>query len=123
MAYDEFLAEHIRNYFTEKHLNFFEKNMMGGRVFMLNDKMCCGIHYDKKRNCDLLMARVGSAVAEKLMKRKGCHPMDFTGRPMKGYVFVTAEGFDTDEELEYWIQLCIDFNPLAKASKKRKKKS
>lgn len=71
MAYDEFLAERIRNYFTEKHLNFFEKNMMGGRVFVLNDKMCCGIHYDKKRNCDLLMARVGSIVAEKMMKRKG----------------------------------------------------
>ena len=70
MAYDEFLAERIRNYFTEKHLNFYEKNMMGGRVFMLNDKMCCGIHYDKKRNCDLLMARVGSAVPEKIDETK-----------------------------------------------------
>ena len=42
MAYDTYLAERIRQYFTEQQLNFFEKKMMGGLVFMLNDKMCCG---------------------------------------------------------------------------------
>ncbi len=46
--------------------------------------------------------------------------MDFTGRSIKGYVFVTPEGFDMEEDLDYWLQLCLDFNPLAKASKKRK---
>ena len=46
--------------------------------------------------------------------------MDFTGKPMKGYIFVAAEGFDLDADLEYWIQLCLDFNPLAKSSKKKK---
>lgn len=122
MAYDDYLAERIRNYFTEKHLNFYEKNMMGGLVFMLNDKMCCGIHYDKKRNCDLLMARVGSTVAEKMMKRKGCYPMDFTGRPMKGYVSVDPDGFDLDEDLVFWLDHCIAFNPKATMAKKRKKK-
>ena len=65
MAYDTYLAERIRQYFTEQQLNFFEKKMMGGLVFMLNDKMCCGIHFDKKRNCDLLMARVGGRSCSK----------------------------------------------------------
>jgi len=46
--------------------------------------------------------------------------MDFTGRPMKGYVFITPDGFDLDIDLEYWLQLCLDFNPLAKRSKKKK---
>ena len=46
--------------------------------------------------------------------------MDFTGRPMKGYVFVDPLGFDMDDDLEYWIQLCLDFNPIAKSSKKKK---
>ena len=41
---------------------------------------------------------------------------------MKDYVFVTPDGFDSEEDLQYWIQLCIDFNPLAKASRKKKKK-
>ena len=113
MAYDDYLAERICHYFTEKHLNYFEKKMMGGLVFMLNDKMCCGIHYNKKRNCDLLMARVGSTVAEKMMTRKGCYPMDFTGRPMKGYVSVDPDGFELDEDLVFWLDHCIAFNPKA----------
>lgn len=46
--------------------------------------------------------------------------MDYTERPMKGFIFVTPAGFDMDEDLEYWIQLGIDFNPFAKSSKKKK---
>lgn len=120
MAYNEYLADRIRQLFKEKNANYLEKNMMGGLCFMVNEKMCCGIHFDKKREMDLLMARIGETVYEDAMKRKGCQPMDFTGRPMKGYVFVTEEGFDLDADLNHWIQLCLNFNPLAKASKKRK---
>ena len=47
--------------------------------------------------------------------------MNFTGRPMKGYVFLTDDAIDLESDLEYWVQLALDFNPLAKASKKRKK--
>jgi hypothetical protein len=46
--------------------------------------------------------------------------MDFTGRPMKGYVFVSDEGFETDTDLDFWVEKCLAFNPLAKANKKRK---
>jgi len=120
MAYSEYIADRIHQILQEKRVNFYAKKMMGGLCFMVDHKMCCGIHYDKKWETDLLMARIGEEAYTKAIEREGCHPMDFTGRPMKGYVFVTADGFDLDEDLEYWIQLCLDFNPMAKSSKKRK---
>ena len=120
MAYDEHLADRIRQIFQEKCTEVVEKNMMGGLCFMLNEKMCCGIHFDKKRQIDLLMARIGEEAYAEAIERAGCHPMDFTGRAMKGYVFVDENGFDGDEDLSHWLQLAIDFNPLARASKKRK---
>ena len=122
MAYDEFIADRIRNAFREKNVDFDEKKMFSGLCFMVDDKMCCGVHYDKKKESDLIMARIGEEAAVDAMKRDGCHPMDFTGRPMKGYVFIAPDGFDSDEDLEHWIRLCVNFNPLAKASKKRRKR-
>ena len=122
MAYDEHLADRIRQSFQEKRTEVVEKNMMGGLCFMLNEKMCCGIHFDKKRQIDLLMARIGEEAYIDAIERIGCHHMDFTGRAMKGYVFVDENGFGDDENLNHIIQLAIDFNPLAKASKKPKKK-
>lgn len=121
MAYDEFIADRMRRVFQEKKVAYTEKKMFAGLCFMVDEKMCCGIHYDKKKETDLLMARIGITATETAMDRTGCHPMDFTGRPMKGYVFITPDGFDHEEDLSYWLQLCIDFNPLAKASKKRKR--
>ena len=122
MAYDEHQADRIRQCFKDKKVAFTEKKMIGGLCFMVDDKMCVGTHIDKKTGDSLLMARIGLEKADEVQSRKGCKPMDFTGRPMKGYVFVTSEGTDMDEDLADWIQMAIDFNPLAKASKKRKKK-
>ncbi|WP_367389917.1 TfoX/Sxy family protein [Lewinella sp. LCG006] len=121
MAYDEYLADRIRQVFKDHNTSFAEKKMMGGLCFMVDEKMCCGIHYDKNKATDLLMARIGPDASEEALKREGCHPMDFTGRPMNGYVFVTPDGFDQEEDLIYWIESCLRFNPLAQASKKRKK--
>ena len=59
-------------------------------------------------------------MAEKVSSRKGCLPMNFTDRPMKGYIFVEPNGYDLDQDLEFRIDLCIAFNPLAKASNKSK---
>ena len=122
MAYDEFLADRARQLLKEKSVSFFEKKMMGGLCFMVDDKMCFGMHIDKNTNASLLMARVGLDSYEKALSKKHCTEMNFTGRSMKGYVFVTEEGFDSDIDLEVWIQMCLDFNPLAKSSKKRKPK-
>lgn len=122
MAYDEFLADRIRQQLKDKHIVFTELKMMGGLCFKVDEKMLCGIHTDKKFGDNLLMARIGESVYEAELNKPECLPMDFTGRPMRGYIFVTPEGFDTDDDLSYWLDLCLAFNPLAKASKPKKKK-
>lgn len=119
MAYDEYFADRIRRVFEEKKVFYTEKKMMGGLIFLVDDKMLCGIHIDKKYGDSLLMARIGEESYDKYIDRKECLPMDFTGRPMKGYIFITPEGFDSDEELLCWIQLALDFNPLVKSKNKK----
>ncbi len=123
MPYNEYLAERIERILKDQKVKYYAKKMFSGLCFMVEDKMCCGIHIDKHTGIDLLMARIGEKSYETAIKKEGAKPMDFTGRPMKGYIFVTQEGFDTEDDLESWIQLCLDFNPLAKASKKRKTNS
>jgi len=113
MAYDEYLADRIRTILGRKRMRFEEKRMMGGLCFMVDGKMCMGVEKDK------LMARIGPDAYAKALKRKGCREMDFTVRPMIGYVYVLASALDTDKDLADWVQLCLDFNPQAAASKKR----
>lgn len=114
MAFDEFLADRVRRVLTEKHVSFEEKKMMGGLCFMVDDKMCLGI----LRND--LMARIDPDLYDRALTRQGSRKMDFTGRPMKGFVFVEPIGIDREADLEYWIQLCLDFNPKAQSSKKKR---
>ena len=114
MAYNEYLADRVSQFLSQKNVNFFEKKMFGGLVFMVDDKMCIGIVKDE------LMARINPDIYEESLLKEGCNKMNFTGRPMKGYVFLTDEAIDLDNDLHYWLQLALDFNPLAKASKKRK---
>ena len=116
MAYNEFLADRIRTYLSEKKMNFEEKKMMGGLTFMVNEKMCVGIVKED------LMARINPDIEEEALSKKGCRQMDFTGKPMKGYVFVNPEGVDQSADLEYFLSLALEFNKIAKASKSRKKK-
>lgn len=118
MPYNETFAISIRNVFYEKNIVFTEKKMFSGICFMVDDKMCCGTHMDKKTNEDVLMCRIGESEYEKALENDNCIPMEFTGKPMKGYVYVTENGIKNPKDLEYWLQLCLDFNPLAKKSKK-----
>ena len=113
MAYDEYLAERIQNVLLSRHVIFEAKKMMGGLSFMVNGKMCVGI----VRND--LMARIGPDSYGDALGKLGCKEMNFTGRPMKGYVFVEPQGVDMDKDLEYWVQLCLDYNPIAKSSKRK----
>ncbi|AWW00566.1 TfoX/Sxy family protein [Arcticibacterium luteifluviistationis] len=122
MAYDEYLADRIRQSLKEKKTHFEEMKMMGGLCFKVDDKMLCGIHIDKKFGDSLLMARIGEEAYETEIKKENVLPMDFTGRPMKGYVFVTPLGMDSEEDLSYWVDKMLAFNPLAKATKKKKLK-
>ena len=63
--------------------------------------------FQQKKAIDLLMVRIGEEMAQEVSSREGCLPMDFTGRPMKGYIFVEPNGYDLDEDLNFWIDLCI----------------
>jgi TfoX/Sxy family transcriptional regulator of competence genes len=113
MAFDEHLADRIRNVLKERRVRSDEKKMMGGLCFMVKDKMTAGIIDNK------LMARIDPEIYEQALKKKGCKEMDFTGKPMKGYVFIEPKGIDLDKDLEYWIDLCLAYNPKAKSSKKK----
>lgn len=115
MAYDEALAQRVRETLAAQP-KVEEKKMMGGLTFMVNGKMCVGILRDD------LMARIDPEVYETALTKKGCREMDFTGKPMKGFVFISPEGTKRKADLDYWLGLALDFNKRAKASKKRKKK-
>lgn len=113
MAYSSVLAGRIKNRLAGLE-NVEEKEMMGGLTFMVNGKMCIGIIGNE------MMCRIDPDLQEEALRKKGCRLMDFTGRPMKGYVMANAEAMRTDVEFEYWIGLCLAFNKKAKASRKRK---
>jgi len=77
--------------------------------------MCVGV--EKNR----LMARIGPDAYDNALTRKGCRPMDFTSRPMRGFVFVESEGLRSDEELASWPELALAYNPIAKKSSQQKR--
>lgn len=113
MAYNKKLANRIREALIETR-NVKEKEMMGGLTFMVNDKMCIGIIKDE------MMCRIDPELQEAALEKMGCRVMDFTGKPMKGYVMVDDTGMKTKKNFDYWIGLCLDFNKHAKSSKKKK---
>jgi TfoX/Sxy family transcriptional regulator of competence genes len=113
MAYDQTLANRIREQLQELQ-GVEEKEMMGGICFMLNDKMCVGIVKDE------MMCRIDPALYGEVLEKPGCREMDFTGRPMKGWVLVGSDGLRTVADMQYWIGLSIDYNKHAKSSKKKK---
>lgn len=112
MAYSEKMADRIREALAGQK-NIEEKKMFGGLCFMVNDKMCIGVNQDE------IMCRVGPDVYDEAVERNGARPMDFTGKPMKGYVFVSEDGIKKKSDFDYWIKLCLEFNKKAKASKKK----
>lgn len=119
MAYNEQTAQRIRLMLQQQGADFFEKKMFNGICFMVDDKMCCGTHTDKKSGEDLLLCRIGEAAYADALENPNVIPMEFTGKPVKGYVFVTEAGHSNNKDLAYWLQSCLDFNPLAKSSKKK----
>jgi TfoX/Sxy family transcriptional regulator of competence genes len=114
MAYSEVLAERV-SLALGKTPKVETKKMMGGLTFMVNAKMCVGVVGEE------LMARIDPEGHDRALKKRGCRVMDFTGKPMKGFVFVGTAGTKTDKDLKEWIAMALDFNQRAKASKKKKK--
>lgn len=115
MSYNESLAARIKNILDAKKIKHTEKKMFGGVCFLVDDKMLIGV--EKER----LMARIDPEDEVKALKKKGAKPMDFTGRIMKGFLFIDDKAVDMDKDLEYWVDLCMKYNPKAKVSKKKAK--
>jgi TfoX/Sxy family transcriptional regulator of competence genes len=114
MAFDEFLADRIRIGLKEKKISFTEKQMMGGMAFLVDDKMCVGVIKNK------MIARIDPDLYKDSITRPGCRPMDFTGKPMRGWVYLEPEAIDMDDDLNEWVQLALDYNPRTKTIKKKK---
>jgi TfoX/Sxy family transcriptional regulator of competence genes len=114
MPYNQKLADRVREIISLTHKNIIEKAMFGGLCFMVDDKMCVGV--EKER----LMVRLDPLKYDEVIGKEGCMPMDFTGKIMKGFVFVDIEALSTKKKLEYWVMLALDYNKIAKASKKKK---
>jgi TfoX/Sxy family transcriptional regulator of competence genes len=115
MAFDEKLAGRVRDIISATHRKVEEKKMFGGLCFMVNDKMCVGVEQDR------LMLRLDPAIYEEVLQKEGCTTMDFTGKVMKGYVFVDKNVLNTGKRLEYWIAKALEYNEVVKVGQKKKR--
>ena len=102
MAFDEGLAERIRDMLSERD-DVVERKMFGGLCFMVSNHMCCGIVDDT------LMARVGPDNYAECLTQQYVREMDFTGKPLTGMVSVEPNGFESDQHLTKWLDICIGF--------------
>lgn len=102
MAYDEGLAQRLREIFADRE-DVEEKKMFGGLAFMVSGNMCCGVVGEE------LMARVGPDQYESALKRAHARQMDFTGKALKGFVYVGVEGIQSDRDLKSWVRRCQQF--------------
>ncbi len=117
MAYNEKIANRIREIIAATHTITEEKKMFAGLCFMVDNKMCVGVNEER------VMIRFNPDLQDEIMEREGCRPMDFTGRVMRGYVFVSLDVLQTKKQLNEWIQIALAFNPFAKSSKKSKQEA
>ncbi|MBI5074319.1 MAG: TfoX/Sxy family protein [Nitrospirae bacterium] len=102
MGYDDKLAERVRALLIKQH-ECEEKKMFGGITFMLTGKMCCGILKND------LMVRVLPERYKELLRNPAAREMDFTGRPMKGFLFISLDGLRSDSDLKFWIDESLRF--------------
>lgn len=109
------LTRRVAASLDKREVAFEEKKMFGGTCFMVDGKMCVGT------NKGDLMVRLDPEIYDEVLKKKGCREMDFTGRPMKGFVFVDGNVLESQGELVYWVGLGLEFNPKARSSKKKAK--
>jgi TfoX/Sxy family transcriptional regulator of competence genes len=102
MAYDEGLAHRLRELLEDRE-GIAEKKMFGGLAFLLHGHMCCGVVGDE------LMVRVGPEAYADTLARPHAREMDFTGKPLRGMVYVATEGFDADGDLRAWVERGVAF--------------
>ena len=115
MPYNQKLAERISKLLKSKR-GIVEKKMFGGIAYMLKDKMFCGIVIDD------LMLRVLEDKYDIMLKKPHARVMDFTGKLMRGFLYVSPEGFKTDKQLMSWLELGIEYALKSPPKKKKIKK-
>jgi TfoX/Sxy family transcriptional regulator of competence genes len=102
MSYDEKLAQRLRKILALR-TSVTEKKMFGGLAFLFHGHMFCGIINED------LMVRVGLEQYQAALKKPHARPMDFTGRPLRGYVYVAPGGYNSASALEHWVQCSMGF--------------
>lgn len=114
MAYNSELADRVREWLANVNdITIEEKKMFGGLAFLVNDKMCINISHDN------LMCRYNPEREEEVAEKIGFLPMIMRGKQLKEYCYVESIGFQKPEDFEYWMKICLDYNKIAKASKKK----
>lgn len=102
MAYDESTAYRVREALAQQE-SVTERKMFGGLAFMINGHMCCGVMQDH------LMVRVGPQQYETALAQPYAREMDFTGRPMKGMIWVDPPGYQSEADLRAWVEQGLSF--------------
>jgi TfoX/Sxy family transcriptional regulator of competence genes len=102
VAFSERLASRVKKILVEGE-DVEERKMFGGLAFMINGHMCCGVIGDD------LMLRLGVDGAHQAIEEPHVRPMDFTGRPSKGFVFVDPAGVKTEARLRHWVSRAREF--------------
>jgi len=115
MPYNETLTNRIEKSLLEKEVVFESKKMFGGMAFMINDKMCVGVLNDQ------IMLRVVEEHYETLLEENGVNPMNFTGKTMKGFLFIDPEASQTETQLNKWLNYGLEFAEKGIVKSKKKK--
>ncbi|WP_343565721.1 TfoX/Sxy family protein [Sphingobacterium sp.] len=114
MAYNDELVNRVRERLSmEENIEVEEKKMFSGLSFLVNGKMCISISHNN------LMCRYNAELENEVAERKGFLPMIMKGKQLKGYCYVEPIGFQKPDDFEYWIKICLDYNAIAKAAKKK----
>jgi TfoX/Sxy family transcriptional regulator of competence genes len=112
MAINEKLTNRVRELLADVD-KVDEKKMFSGIAFMVDEKLCIAVR------CDNIMLRIDPAIHDELVEKPGCSSMIMKRKDLDGYVVVEESALDSKKQLNYWIKLALDYNPLAKSSKKK----
>jgi hypothetical protein len=117
MAYNNNLADRVREYLAEiPDLEIEEKTMFNVLNFMVNGKTCVCVKDVS------LMLRFDPKLQEEVAEKNGYETMLMKGKEYKGYCYINPEGFQSNKDFEYFLNLCLEYNKIAKSSKKSKSK-
>jgi TfoX/Sxy family transcriptional regulator of competence genes len=113
MAINELLTDRVREAISEIP-KVKEKRMFRGIAFLVNNKLCMSVGNQE------LMCRIDPELYDELIEREGVRALKMRGKAIKGWIYIHEEILQTKKNLQYWIDLALEFNKKAKASKKKK---